>query len=465
MALAFAVIIAALLILINTYFLTASRDMIFASKRTMLQNKASIVTTSLAAMDSLNPDNVAQLMELLDIPSSMDHITIIDANGETLYDTAGITRPFDRRTAENRLNIAFEGNMAFYANFSDGAFNSTLFTPIMLKSGIAGVLVLNDVDESQGNILMLLQSTVKTITIFVAVISIAVIFVLVYTIISRINKILKGIIPVRDGQYGYRIHIGGKDELSTLANEFNLLAERLEETDEIRRRFVSDASHELKTPLAAIRLLSDSILQTDSMDSETVKEFVGDISNEAERLARTTERLLALTKLDNNISVQRSPVDLCEVVNHAHRLLLPIADVRNITVNLSAEPDCIVMASEDELYQIVINLIENAIKYNLDNGTVDVYVAKSSDGVVFTVDDTGVGVPQADLPYIFDRFYRVDKARSREAGGSGLGLSIVKATVTELHGSVIAESRSDGGMRFQIRLPAYIPDEAEKISS
>ena len=99
MALAFAVIIAALLILINTYFLTASRDMIFASKRTMLQNKASIVTTSLAAMDSLNPDNVAQLMELLDIPSSMDHITIIDANGETLYDTAGITRPFDRRTA------------------------------------------------------------------------------------------------------------------------------------------------------------------------------------------------------------------------------------------------------------------------------------------------------------------------------------------------------------------------------
>jgi signal transduction histidine kinase len=452
-AVAFAVIITVLLVLFNTYFLTKSRDMIFTSKQTMLQRQSATITTSLTTMDSLNLDNVSQLMEILDVQSATVHATIVTPGGEVIYDSSGTNNIYDIQTVSDNINTSLEGNAVFYANFSDGAFHSSLFTPIVLKNGIAGVLILTDIDADEGNVLLLLQGSVKTLTLIVAAVTVAVIVVIVYTIASRINTILRGIKPVREGQYSYRINIRGKDELADLAREFNLLAQRLEDNEKIRRRFVADASHELKTPLASIRLLSDSILQTESIDSETIHEFVGDISNEAERLARITERLLALTKLDNKIAVKRSRVEMGAAAMKAERILRPIADSRGIKMTVKAEGECYVFSSEDELLQLIINLMENAIKYNNDGGSVYVNAARSGDNVVFTVDDTGVGVPESDLPHIFDRFYRVDKARSREAGGSGLGLSIVKATVTELHGTVDAHRREEGGMSFRICLP------------
>ena len=205
--------------------------------------------------------------------------------------------------------------------------------------------------------------------------------------------------------------------------------------------------------MASIRLLSDSILQVENIDTETAREFVEDIGNEAERLAHTTERLLSLTKLDNEIQVHREPIDITYIARQTIRILQPIADARSINLETSFEENCYVMASEDELYHIVMNLIENAIKYNEDDGSVLISISSSANNIVLTVEDTGVGVPAEDLPHIFDRFYRVDKARSREAGGTGLGLSIVRSTVSMLQGSVIALRRKEGGMTFQVRLP------------
>ncbi len=426
--------------------------MIFTSKQTMLENHSAVITTSLSAMDTLTHDNVSQIMELLNV-SSLNRISVISADGKVLYDSTtdfANALPFN---VEEFIQHALSGNMAFYSNFSDGAFRSALYNPILLNNGIAGVLILYDIDVTQGSILLSLQSSVKTISIVVGTISIAVIVFLVYYLLSRINVILKGIQPVRDGHYNSRIEMSGNDELSTLASEFNRLTQRLQETDNIRRRFVADASHELKTPLASIRLLSDSILQIDNIDTETAREFVEDIGNEAERLAHTTERLLSLTKLDNELQVKREPIDFTDIAKQTIRILQPIADARSIALSVDFEENCYVMASEDELFHIIMNLIENAIKYNVDNGSVFVSIASSANSIVFTVEDTGVGVPAEDLPHIFDRFYRVDKARSREAGGTGLGLSIVRSTVSMLQGSVIALRRKEGGMTFQVRLP------------
>ena len=457
-SLAITAIVLILLVLANTYFLTASRDMIFTSKQTMLENHSAVISTSLSAMDTLTHDNVSQIMALLNV-SNLNRISVISADGKILYDTTTAIANDRPSNVEEYVQHAMSGNMVFYSNFSDGAFRSALYNPIILNNGIAGVLILYDVDTTQGTILLSLQSTVKTISIVVGTLSIIVIVFLVYYLLSRINVILKGILPVREGHYNSRIEMSGNDELATLASEFNRLTQRLEETDEIRRRFVADASHELKTPLASIRLLSDSILQIDNIDTETAREFVADIGNEAERLAHTTERLLSLTKLDNEIKVHREPIDVTEIANQSIRILKPIAAERSVTLNTDFAPGCFVMASEDELFHIVLNLIENAIKYNVDGGTVDVSIAASANNIVFTVSDTGVGIPQKDLPHIFDRFYRVDKARSREAGGTGLGLSIVRATATMLHGSIIAVKRKEGGMTFQVRLPAYTADE------
>lgn len=447
-------IILVLLILANTLFLTKSRDMIFTSKKTMLENQSAVITLSLSSMDTLNVDNVSQLMGLLNV-SALKRISVISADGNVLYDDStpiANEAPYD---VEEYINTAMNGYMAFYSDFSGGAFRSAMFNPIIINNGIAGVLMLYDVDISQGNVLLTLQSSIKTITIIVAVISIGMISAIIYYLLTRINAILTGIQPVRDGKYNSRIEMKGNDELAALAHEFDRLTQRLQETDNIRRQFVADASHELKTPLASIRLLSDSILQVDSIDTETAREFVEDIGNEAERLAKTTEQLLSLTKLDNNISSNREAIDLTDIVNRTIRMLNPIADSRSVTLSADLSPGCLVCATEDELFHIVINLIENAIKYNVDGGSVYIKSEYYADNIVFTVSDTGIGIPQSELPHIFERFYRVDKARSREAGGTGLGLSIVRSTANQLCGSVIAFRRKEGGMTFQVRLPAY----------
>ena len=267
---------------------------------------------------------------------------------------------------------------------------------------------------------------------------------------------------VGEGAYGHRLQPVGRDELAQLAGEFNQLTDRLQTTEEIRRRFVSDASHELKTPLASIRLLADSILQTGEMDPEMVRDFVGDIGSEAERLTRITEHLLALTRLDSLPAGQQEPVDAAQVTGRIAALLQPVADAAGVAIETDLRPNCLILCTEDDLSQVCFNLMENAIKYNFDGGKVFVSVFRDKDQVLLEVGDTGVGIPEEDLPKVFNRFYRVDKARSRAAGGTGLGLSIVRDTVRRHGGWVTARPRSPEGSLFTAGFPRYLPGEKGK---
>ena len=251
----------------------------------------------------------------------------------------------------------------------------------------------------------------------------------------------------------------GGDELCLLAGEFNELTGRLQTTEEVRRRFVSDASHELKTPLASIRLLTDSILQTGDMDPATVKDFVSDIGEEAERLTRISEKLLTLTRMDSAVAVAEVPVDVKRVVEKVEHMLTPLADEGEVTVETDLQEDCMVLATEDDLYQIAFNLMENAVKYNLPGGSVTVTLRGAGDLVTLTVEDTGVGIPEEDLGKVFDRFYRVDKARSRAAGGTGLGLSIVRDTVRQHGGAVTVRRRESEGTCFEVAFPRWYGEE------
>ena len=226
-----------------------------------------------------------------------------------------------------------------------------------------------------------------------------------------------------------------------------------------QRQFVADASHELKTPLAAIRLLADSIEQNEGMDEATMREFVSDIGTEADRLQRTTEKLLDLSRRDDGASSPRVPVDLAEVARSTLRLLSPLAAKLGVSLRCEPEAGCIISAPEDDAYQIIFNLAENAVKYNVEGGSVDISVRREGGRVLLIVEDRGIGIPEADLPNIFSRFYRVDKARSREKGGSGLGLSIVHDAVSALGGSIEVEAREGGGTRFTVSFPE--PGEGE----
>ncbi|MBQ1242428.1 MAG: HAMP domain-containing histidine kinase, partial [Oscillospiraceae bacterium] len=265
--------------------------------------------------------------------------------------------------------------------------------------------------------------------------------------------LLEAIRKVRQGAYSHRAEIGGHDEIGEIAAEFNRLSMRLQKTEEARRRFVADASHELKTPLAGIRLLSDSILQTEGMDAETVREFVGDIEQEASRLTRITENLLRLTKLDAQAYEPAVRVAVAPVVGRVVHMLTPIAQEKNVSISYEIEEDCTALFTEDDLHQVLYNLAENAVKYNRAGGFVDI-TAKTEDGMcLLQVEDNGIGIPEEDMPRIFDRFYRVDKMRSRAAGGSGLGLSITADTVRRRGGSIKVAHRIGGGTRFTARIP------------
>jgi len=190
------------------------------------------------------------------------------------------------------------------------------------------------------------------------------------------------------------------------------------------------------------------------MDVGTMREFASDIGNEAERLQRITEKLMSLTKLDSGIAQKtREPVDLQTVANRTLHLLEPLAATQNISLLTDFASGCIVTAPADDLYQIIFNLAENGIKYNIPGGQVHISLRKDRTRAVLTVSDTGIGIPESDMQHIFDRFYRVDKARSRASGGSGLGLAIVHDAVVANRGTIEVSRREEGGTCFTVTFP------------
>lgn len=225
-----------------------------------------------------------------------------------------------------------------------------------------------------------------------------------------------------------------------------------------QKQFVADASHELKTPLASIKLLSDSILQND-MDADTMREFVSDIGNESDRLTRMTQKLLTLSKADAQTTCEHEVVDLGETVRRVFRMLVPLADRTQIQLTASLDRGCYVLSMEDDAYQIIFNLVENGIKYNHAGGSVHVTARHTQDEAELLVEDTGMGIPQDAIEHIFERFYRVDKARSRQAGGSGLGLSIVHELVERNFGTIEVSSKEGEGTKFTVRMPYFELEE------
>jgi signal transduction histidine kinase len=270
----------------------------------------------------------------------------------------------------------------------------------------------------------------------------------------RMRQIMTSMQIIQEGDYTHKVSMGGNDELTILGQEFNDLTERLQNSEDKRRQFVSDASHELKTPLASIKLLTDSILQYD-MDIETVREFVGDIGDEAERLNRMTAKLLSLTKAEGVPAAESEIIFMAPTVRRVTRMLRPNAVEAKISFQLDLEQDSPVLILEDDLYQIVFNLIENGIKYNQPGGKLTVALSRFEDNAILQVTDTGMGIPEDAISHVFERFYRVDKARSRATGGSGLGLAIVRTIVQRNRGEISVESTVGQGTTFTVIFPAF----------
>lgn len=451
-------ILLVVLVLMNTYPLLVSEDLVFRAKRTALQSGASAINVAVSGLEELTEENVALAMESVET-DGVSRAIVTDRYGKVLYDTREVGNATGYYVFYTELVEALQGNVSAFSVYKEGAFHSSAAQPVLYRNQIIGAVYVYEYDTQQAALLETLQDNLLSISVGVGLLVLTLSAAVSRSITRRLDSLQNAIRGVREGAYNQRAILSGHDEFTQIAGEFNELVDRLQETESARRQFVSDASHELKTPLAAIRLLTDSILQNENIDNATAREFVSDIGQEAERLSRITEDLLRLTRLDSGLTETPSRIRVAPVLDRVVRMLRPVADEKEIEVR-TVGGDAEVIATEGELHQILYNLAENAIKYNRQGGFVCIRVAPGEETTTITVEDNGIGIPAGDLPHVFERFYRVDKARSRAAGGTGLGLSIVRDTVSRRGGDIRVENIPEGGTRFIVKLPCLEREEA-----
>jgi histidine kinase len=259
---------------------------------------------------------------------------------------------------------------------------------------------------------------------------------------------------IADGRYDERVRVNGTDELAQLALYFNQMAEKLNQIETMRRRLIGDVSHELRTPLTAIKGsmegLMDGVLPA---TNETYQQ----IHTEADRLNRLVDDLQELSRVEARAyQLDIRPVDVSTLARTVTKRLAPHSESKRITLDLELAPDLArILADEDRAVQVLTNLTGNALQYTPEGGRITISAKRIDNEVQISVSDTGVGIPPEHLSHIFDRFYRVDKSRSRQSGGgSGMGLTIARALVEAHGGRIWAESAGEGqGSTFGFTIP------------
>lgn len=268
----------------------------------------------------------------------------------------------------------------------------------------------------------------------------------------------------RTGRLDRRVPVHGtrNDEIGRLISTFNEMLDRLEELFDKQRRFSGDISHELRSPLTTILGNVRLLKRADLLPLEERVEMQGEIEAEAERMNRLISDLLLLAQADADSTINRKQVELDTLLLEVYRQSKRRSD-RAVEVQLLHEDQAVILGDADRLRQMLVNLVNNAIQYTPDGGHVDLSLECQADQAQITVSDTGQGIAPEDLPHIYDRFYRTDKARSRAVGGTGLGLSIVKWVVDAHGGEIDVESEPGTGTTFRVRLPLVDASDGERI--
>jgi len=272
------------------------------------------------------------------------------------------------------------------------------------------------------------------------------------------SKISNEIVDMSEGLLTEEISFKSYREMELIVEAINKMIARMKILDASRQEFVSNVSHELKTPITSMKVLADSLLMQEDAPVELYQEFMTDIVDEIDRESKIIEDLLSLVKMDKtsqNLNIL--PVNLNELLELILRRLQPIAQKRNIELLLESFRPVIAEVDEVKITLAVSNLVENAIKYNVDNGWVHVSLNADHKFFYITVEDSGIGIPGDSQEYIFERFYRVDKSHSREIGGTGLGLSITRNAILLHKGTIKVSSEEGKGTVFTVRIPlSYI---------
>lgn len=351
----------------------------------------------------------------------------------------------------------FEGNNSAVYNKKDNSIE--IAVALTGSNDVGGVLLLDFQTENINNIGRenRLIVIVALMILFIIIVAVAVTVGFYMELpFKRMKKHIRELDTGKSGDDDTRL---GFTEIDDICKSMDEVILRLRKVDESREEFVSNVSHELKTPITSIKVLADSLIAQEDVPNEMYKEFMQDIASEIDRENSIINDLLALVRMNKDSSALKvSQVNIVEIVEMVIKRVKPIADKRNIEIIFENFKPVTAEVDEVKMTMVITNLIENAVKYNILDGWVKVSLNEDLSYFYLKVSDSGIGIPEESQMQVFERFYRVDKARSRETGGTGLGLAITN-TVVNLHkGEIKLYSKEGEGSTFTVRIPLhYVP--------
>ena len=419
-----------------------------------IQNQCTILSNQLNSYQYLtNPSSEvidANLTQLTNIYNG--RVMIINQNLDVIKDTYGLDEG-KTMVSENVIRCLRQGKSTSYYDKKNRYVEVT--APVISEEkAVTGVMLASVSMDTvlDGTRMLRAQGGAVLIVVFLVVLSLGIL--VAGWFVRPLGRITASIENVTEGYESEWLHVGTFSETGQLSDAFNKMLGRLKVLDDSRQEFVSNVSHELKTPLTSMKVLADSLLAQEDVPVELYQEFMGDITEEIERENKIINDLLSLVKMDKTASdLNVKPENINELVERILKRVRPIAAVRNIEVVFESFRPVTAEVDEVKLSLAISNLVENAIKYNKEDGWVHVSLNADHKYFYVKVADSGIGIPEESIEHIFERFYRVDKSHSREIGGTGLGLAIARNAIVMHRGAVKVYSEEGTGTTFTVRVP------------
>ncbi len=445
--------------LMKNLILDNYEDQSAQQKSTLIQNQCQQIVDQVGSSGYIrNVENKQvdrQLTQLATIYNG--RVIIVNSNFRIVRDTYEIDE--DKVIISEEVLQCFLGTDSTNYNPDDEFLELTLPVKNPGSGQIEGIMIVSvttqdvkDGKEALGNTVLILQ-IVLTILIFFAAYYVA------RVLTKPFGKITRSLEGVQGDVSEQEISIPDYTETKLLSEAYNQMLHRLKVQEDSRQEFVSNVSHELKTPITSMKVLADSLLAQDEVPNELYREFMTDIAEEIDRENKIISDLLSLVKMDkrsSDINIQETNIN--HLIETLLKRLRPIAATRGIELVLESFKPVMAEVDETKLSLAFSNLIENGIKYNKEDGWVHISLNVDNKYFYVKVEDSGIGIPQEDQENIFERFYRVDKSHSREIGGTGLGLAITRSAVLMHHGAIKVYSEEGEGTTFTVRIPLkYVP--------
>ena len=419
-----------------------------------IQNQCTILCNQLGSTGSLNGRAAESIRtELVQMSNIYDgRVLVIDQNFQVEEDTYDMD--IGKTIVSADVIHCLEGTGT--SNYDEKNSYIEVTAPIFDASGetVMGVLLVSvSTDSIEDNLSVLDgKADVAWVTMILVVLVLA--FLLGFVMTRPFQRITRSISAVTEGYDDHYLNENAYTETRALSEAFNKMLGRMRILDDSRNEFVSNVSHELKTPLTSMKVLADSLLSQEEVPPELYKEFMGDLSQEIERENKIINDLLSLVKMDKTANTMNiTSENINALVERILKRLRPIAATRNIEVVFESFRPVTAEVDEVKLTLAISNLVENAIKYNKEDGWIHVSLNADHKYFYLEVADSGIGIPEESMEHIFERFYRVDKSHSREIGGTGLGLAIARSAVVMHRGAIKAYSQLGEGTTFAVRIP------------